>query len=67
MDSMLSACGMGGMQGPAIAAMTAGAGLTILLLLVLVVLGVLAIFWLVRSLWSKPALPGGDAPAQARS
>jgi Flp pilus assembly protein TadB len=68
MDSLLSACGMGGMmQGPAVAAMAAGAGLSVLLWLVVIVLGVVGIVWLLRNLRSKPVPPGGDALAQARS
>ncbi len=67
MGSMWSACGMNGLQGPAIADMAAGAGLAILLWMVLLVLGALGIVWLVRSLRPKPEPPGGDAPAQARS
>jgi len=63
MDSMLSACGMG---GPAIAAMATGMGLAILLWLVLIVLGVLSIVWLVRNLRSRPEPPGGEL-ARARS
>jgi Flp pilus assembly protein TadB len=68
MDSVLSACGMGGvMQGPAIAVMAAGAGLSVLLWLIAIVLGVVGIVWLVRNLRSKPEPPGADALAQARS
>jgi hypothetical protein len=66
MDGMLSACGMGGvMQGPAIAVMAAGAGLSVLLWLAVIVLGVVGIVWLVRNL--KPQPPGGQAPTAARS
>jgi hypothetical protein len=68
MDTMLSACGPGGMMpGPAIAAMAVGAGLSVLLWLTVIVLGVVGVVWLVRNLRSKPVLPGGAAPAPARS
>ena len=67
MESMWSACGMDGLQGPAIAAMAAGMGVAVLLWLVPLVLIVLGIVWLLRSLGSKPKPPGGDALAQAGS